>query len=146
MIMARQRHRGVSVMASEIRVKVQGGFTLMEVMIVVAIIGILAAIALPSYDSYIIKANRRAAQAFMLDVANKERQYLLDARAYSTDLTAIGIGAPIEVSINYTITVAVTATPPGFTVTATPISGKKQASDGTLSVTDTGVKSPSDKW
>lgn len=117
----------------------------MEVMIVVAIIGILAAIALPSYDSYIIKANRRAAQAFMLDVANKERQYLLDARVY-VDFATLNFPAPVEVSSNYTISVDPTATPPGFTVTATPIAGKKQASDGELSVTDTGVKSPSGKW
>ena len=129
------------------------GFTLIELMIVVAIIGVLAAIAFPSYETYVIKSNRRATQAFMLDVANREKQYFLDARSYldvanNAAFTNLGMTVPTEVSKYYDMTVAASAaaTPPTFTVSATPIAGKKQANDGTLTLTQDGTKAPADKW
>src|ERR687887_2699906 len=59
------------------------GFTLIEVMIVVAIITILTSVAWPSYTRYVKRGFRAAAQQFMLDIANREEQYLLDARSYT---------------------------------------------------------------
>ena len=106
------------------------GFTLIEVMIVVAILAIIAAVALPSYRSYVIKANRSAAQSFMLEVASRQERYLLDARTYAADMATLGMSVPTNVSGNYTITtVGVAASPPTYTVTATPIG--KQATDDT---------------
>ncbi|HSH53585.1 MAG TPA: type IV pilin protein [Methylotenera sp.] len=125
----------------------QKGFTMIELMIVVAIIGILAAIAYPSYQNYVIKGKRNAAQAFMLDISNRERQYLLDARAYTDSLPNLGITTlPAEVSPSYDITITVGASAPSFTITATPIAGTAQASDGDLTLDDTGTKTPSGKW
>ena len=74
-------------------VKRTGGFTLLEVMIVVVIVGILAAIALPSYSNYVKRTNRSQAKQFLQDIANREEQYRLDQRAYTATL---GSGGRIE--------------------------------------------------
>lgn len=123
------------------------GFTLIELMITVAIIGILAAIAYPSYQQYIIRGNRSAAQAQMMDIANREQQFLLANRAYASKatLTASGYALPSEVSSNYSYDIAVgTGTVPSFTVTFTAIGS--QASDGPLTLNNEGVKTPAAKW
>ncbi|MFZ3018929.1 MAG: type IV pilin protein [Gallionella sp.] len=125
---------------------VQNGFSLIELMVAVAIVGILAAVALPSYQSYVVKGNRAAAQAFMADVENREKQYLLDARSYAADLSTLGMSMPTDVSNFYTMTITVSAAPPVFTLTATPIAGTKQESDGALTLDSSGAKTPADKW
>jgi type IV pilus assembly protein PilE len=110
-----------------------GGFTLIEVMVTVAIIAILAAVAYPSYQNYIIRANRSAAQSFMLEVSSRQERILLDARAYAANIAALGISPPPSVSANYTIDSALVAgPPPGYTITATPIPGTQQAIKDTL--------------
>ncbi|MBC7711515.1 MAG: type IV pilin protein [Rhizobacter sp.] len=123
------------------------GFTLIEVMIVVAIVAILAAIALPSYQQQIIKSNRAAAKGQMLDIANREQQYLLANRAYAakTQLETGGYALPTEVSARYSYDVTVgTASAPSYLITFTAIGA--QATDGALTLDSQGVKSPTDKW
>ena len=119
------------------------GFTLIELMIVVAIIGILAAIAYPSYTQYTIRSNRSAAQSFILGVANKQEQYILDARVYTDSLGTLNMTTPSEVSRNYDITIGgVAIAPPTYTITATP-TGAQLANDtkcGIVSIDQMGVK------
>jgi type IV pilus assembly protein PilE len=120
------------------------GFSLIELMIVVAIIGILMAIAIPGYKSYMVKAKRTAAKAFVIQVADKERQYLLDRRMFTDSLSTLGLSVPDDVAENYTLTIVVPAAPPinTFTITATAIGA--QAEDGNLTLDDKGNRTG--KW
>ena len=125
----------------------QNGFTLIELMVTVVIVGILASIAYPSYTSYIIKGNRSAAQAQMLDIANRQQQFLLANRAFAstTTLNSSGYTLPSTLTGKYTHAVDVgTDTVPSFTITFTAIGS--QSSDGNLTLNSDGVKTPVAKW
>lgn len=125
------------------------GFTLIELMIVVAVVALLSAIAYPSYQSYVQRGQRSSAQQLMVDIGNKQQQYLLDAKQYtaaldSTGLTMVADGwtctAAACTNARYSIAVTVdnTATPPTFAITATPTT--VQASDGFLTYNQNGQK------
>jgi type IV pilus assembly protein PilE len=124
-------------------------------MIAAAVIGILAAIAYPSYQKYLVKGRRASAQATLMDIAQRQQQYLLDARGYAPDLATLNVTPPSNISSVYIITICQTTaspcvapggTPPAFAAIATPIAGTAQANDATLSITSTGAKSPSNLW
>lgn len=128
-------------------VRPQLGFTLIELMVTVAIVGILASIAYPSYVNHIKKSNRAAAQSFLMDIAQKQSEYLLDNRSYASSVSDLHLTAPDKVSSLYDISItADSGPPPAFTVTATPKATTSQASDGTLTINNAGTKTPADKW
>lgn len=117
------------------------GFTLIEVVVTMAIVAILAMIAIPSYQSYLIKGNRAAAQSFLMDVDSRQKQYLLDVRSYASSLADLSLAAPNEVDQYYTISfTGITSAPPAYTVVATPKSDTRQASDGVLTLNSAGAK------
>lgn len=123
------------------------GFTLIELMIVVAIVAILASIAYPSYLQYIIRSNRSAAQAQMMDIANREQQFLLANRVYvdKAALVTSGYDLPSNLTSKYSYDVTVgTDTVPSFTITFTGINS--QESDGALTLNSEGAKTPAAKW
>jgi len=121
------------------------GFTLVEVMIALAVVAILVTVAHASYQEHLRKGRRAAAQSFLVDVANRQQQYLMDARVYAvgaTGLATLNMTVPADVSRFYTVTVqpAANATPPRFTIVATPVAGTQQVADGALTITDTGAR------
>jgi type IV pilus assembly protein PilE len=121
----------------------QQGFSLIELMIAVAIIGLLAAVAYPSYQDQVRKGNRAAAQAFMMEVSQAQQNHLMNNRSYATSLTALGVSTPSDVSSYYTVgtNLGVSAgPPPTFTLQLDPISGTIQAVDGSLCITNAGAR------
>jgi type IV pilus assembly protein PilE len=125
------------------------GFTLVELIIVITIIGILSAVAYPSYTAHVAKSNRTAAQGELLEMASLQEKIYLNSNAYSTSLTAAytgksdgGLGrAATSKSADgkYDFTMPV-ATAQSYTITATPVAGTTQAGDGTFSITSTGTR------
>lgn len=119
----------------------QRAFTLIELMITVAVIAILAAVAYPSYTQHLIKGSRSAAQSYLLELAQRQQLQLMTARRYESNVTSLmGGSTPPEVDKYYTISVAVTAAPPTFTLTAAPKAGSRQAGDGDLTIDQTGQR------
>ena len=119
-------------------------------MITVLVVGILASIAYPMFTAQLVKASRSAAQSFLMEVASRQERHLLDARGY-TDILGQGglrMTVPPDVSRAYTITLVAdnAATPPVFTVIATPMPGTRQQDDGILSLDNFGTRVPAAKW
>jgi type IV pilus assembly protein PilE len=140
------------------------GFTLIELMIVVAIVGILAMIALPGYERQVIRSNRTAAQAQMMDIANRQQQYLLAERSYAilggdcsgtcTSGTCGTLNFTLEnkVGDNYTCSIEVWngSSPPRYKITFTAKNRQtKDTWDGTsstITLDSMGTKEPVAKW
>src|SRR2546423_6613123 len=121
--------------------RLAGGFTLIELMVVVAIATILFSIAIPSYVTSIRPSRRTEAKTAVLDLAGREERFLSTNPTAYTNVPAnlgysgFGAGNPIG-SGYYYLTVcspacapSAIATAPSYTVTATPVAGQSQAND-----------------
>jgi type IV pilus assembly protein PilE len=131
------------------------GFSLLELMIVLVVVGILGAVAFPQYKDYIKRGYRSQAEQALMEIASKQSQYILDARGYadimgtsglnwsSSGWTCSNTSSTPQCSNNYyniSVTVNNSATPPTFTISAVPKAGTTVASDGTLNYGSDGTK------
>jgi type IV pilus assembly protein PilE len=115
------------------------GFTLVEMMVVVAVIAILAAIAFPSYQAHLRKSKRAEAQAFMMAFAARQQQLMVDTRAFGATVTAVGVPVPANVSAAYTLSMPAPGTA-DFTLTLTPNADQASEKCGTLAIDQNGTK------
>lgn len=124
------------------------GFTLIELMIVVAIIAILAAIAIPWWGRYAYRARRGDGQNLLMHIAQAEERYYTDYNSYALSASSLGYtGTPTSEHGYYTATLAAnpaSSTGQGYIATAKPAPGGPQANDacGNLSIDNTGQKLP----
>lgn len=136
------------------------GFSLVELMVTVVILGILVSIALPSYKLYLIRANKSGAKAVLMEAASRQEQYIVQKREYfvtttANDFSPLGMTIPADVQQAYVFTItaptssatnAALASMPTFQVTATPRIDSVQAGQSTLYVNQFGLKMPVAEW
>ncbi|MFK2900421.1 type IV pilin protein [Dyella jejuensis] len=126
------------------------GFTLIELMVVVAIIAILTAIALPIYQQQVMRSRRTAAKSALFDVASREERYYSTTNNYATEFSTLGYSTVTNNTLSvpgngqnfYTIQFSPASSSSTYTVQAVPVAGGPQANDqcGTYSLTDLGVQ------
>jgi type IV pilus assembly protein PilE len=135
----------------------QTGFTLMEVMIVVVIVGLLASLALPSYSSYVTRSQRQAGKNVLYRIADRQEQYFIDNKQYAANLSTLGyaedtltIGRDGDIDAStaskpiYGLTLT-NATATTYTVQVAPKGSQasKDADCGTLTLSHLGVRAVS---
>ena len=132
----------------------KGGFTLIELMIVIMILGIIVAIAYPSYLGQLRSTRRAEAQTLLLEAQSKQERFFTENNTYANNMTAMGYGNNNEPSENGWYNVSVTASSATtFTLSAAPQNDQtKDTECATLTMNHLGVKgesgtgTPADCW
>jgi type IV pilus assembly protein PilE len=123
------------------------GFTLIDLVVAIAIVAILLRIAFPSYQAYLVRSSRQSAQGELVALANSQEKIFLNSSSYSSSITSAytgqsggGLGVTSGNSKDSRYAFSVTSTATTFTLTATPATGTPQAGDGNLTITESGVR------
>ena len=129
--------------SQKIKAKFNHGFTLIELMIVVAIIGLLAGIAYPQYGQYVIRGKRSEGRAALMDGAARLERFYSDNNRYATSTNIIPPGAGIAATTEsdyYDMSIVISSPFQVYTLTATPKSPFVDTECGALTLTNAGVK------
>lgn len=120
------------------------GFTLIELMIVVAIVGILASIAYPSYQQYVLRANRAEAKAILTETAQAMERHFTTNGTYEGGalLSAVSPKGAVGGAIKYNLGFLEGPTAAGFKLQAVPAGSQADDSCGTLELWNTGQQKP----
>ena len=123
------------------------GFTLIDLVIAIAIVAILLTVAFPSYQAYIVRSSRQTAQSELVGLANAQEKIFLNSNAYTSSVASAytgqssgGLGVTSGKSKDNRYTYSVASTTTTFTLTATPVAGTPQAGDGNLTITENGAR------
>ncbi len=137
-------HRSRSSQVKSSRVKSSRGFTLIEIMITVVIIGILAAIGLPAYQNYVLRAGRTEGQAALMDISARLEQYYLGNKTYTQDIAGdLNTNTTTE-SNRYDIIVTGCPIATCYLITATAVNAQAaDATCATLTLNSSDVKGAS---
>jgi type IV pilus assembly protein PilE len=126
----------------------QRGFTLIDLVIAIAIVAILTRIALPAYQAYVVRSARQSAQSELVARANAQEKIFLNSNSYASSVTAaytgqsaggLGVTSGKSKDGRYDYSLP-TATATTFTLRATPVTGTPQAGDGNLTITEQSVR------
>lgn len=124
------------------------GFTLTEMMIVVVIVGILASVAYPSYQNYILRTKRAEGKALLMDAAARQERFFADKNTYTTTPTELGYASdtPLSAEENYQLSIeeglsGEIAT--SYKLTVTPLFGDGDAECGNLELDSRGTQGSS---
>jgi len=116
-------------------------------MIVVAIVAILAAIALPSYSAHLRKSARAEAQSTLTDAAARQQQFLVDRRRYAGSMSSLGVAPPADLATKYAFSVAADDGPqPAFTLTAQATGDQARDRCPVLTIDNAGTRTPAECW
>lgn len=120
------------------------GFSLIEALITVAIIGIVSSIAYPNYVDFIVQSNRAEGLRELVRIANLQEQYYIDNRSYTAVMTDLGLDADPFITQNGHFSIDATVVNDTFTLVATAqgVQATKDSVCSSMSVTDTGKKTP----
>ncbi len=117
------------------------GFTLIELMITVAVVAILAAIAIPSYSEYVLRSRRAQAKADLVEVAQQLERFHTVQNTYA-GMTLPFTQSPRDGTSRYTISLSGNPTASAFTLQAVPGTGQDKDKCGTLTLDQAGRKTP----